>query len=102
VYVKEYLKRKIRGVYVAVGLHPPRLKEITELHINSGGMHGATIKPAGKFLKPWWKVSCSARPISTRFIPPIEDLAVFKEAHGKPFVVFRSVTLPTNEVTAAT
>jgi hypothetical protein len=60
-------------------------------------MRGATIKPPGEILNPCWKVSCRAGTVSTRFIPVVKDLAVFKEAAGKPLVIFRTIALPTDE-----
>src|SRR6267154_5708880 len=102
--VKEYLKRKMCGVYVAVGLHPPGLKKIKRTLHQQRWDAWCNCQTTGKILIPWWKVSCSARPISTRLIPAIEVLAVFKEVCGKPFIVLRSVTLPTNKelITVAT
>jgi hypothetical protein len=58
-------------------------------------LHGVTIKLSGEKLNPHWKVSCRAWATTTRSIPLIEDFAVFQQLHGKPFDIFRAITLPT-------
>jgi hypothetical protein len=60
-------------------------------------MQGATVKPPGEKLNPWWKVSCRARTVPTRLIPPIEDFTIFEESSHEPLVIFGTIAFPSYE-----
>ena len=63
------------------------------------------IKNLGKFWKTREKLLSRGwpiEPVSTAFDPLVESFAIFKHAPGQPFVVFRSVTNPLDEVAVPT
>jgi hypothetical protein len=60
-------------------------------------MLGATVKPPGGNLKPLAEGIVQSWPITTRFIPNVKGLAVFKEAGMQLFIIFGAETFPSNE-----
>ena len=60
-------------------------------------MLGATVKPPGENLKPLAEGIMQSQPITTRFIPNVEGLGVFKEAGVQPFVIFGAKTFSSNK-----
>src|ERR1700720_957771 len=89
---------------IAIGLHLPSLKNYTSQHqLKSYMVQPLNLGEIVNFkLNPRWKVSHRAFPITSRFVPPIQNLTIFKKASHQPLVVFRAIPFPSDEELIAT